>query len=57
MQIKGDVDQQKVMVFYIGGDGILRYQGRFCVPGINGLRGRILVEAHELRYTIYLGLT
>lgn len=38
MKIKEDVGQQKVMAFEIGGDGILRYKGRLCVPLVDGLR-------------------
>ena len=46
MQIKKDMGQQKVMSFEIAGDGILRYQGRLCVPDVDGLRKRILDKAH-----------
>ena len=28
--------------FSLQGDGVLRYQGRLCVPNIDGLRNRIL---------------
>lgn len=41
------------MTFKIVGDDILRYQERLCVPNIDGLRERILVEAHDSRYTIH----
>ena len=44
---------QKMIAFKIASDGILRYQGRLCVPNVYGLQGRILDKAHELRYTIY----
>ncbi|KAF3684086.1 CCHC-type integrase [Capsicum annuum] len=47
MQIKKDMGQQKVMSFEIGGDGILRYQGRLCVPNVNGLQKRILDEGNR----------
>ena len=57
IQIKNDVGQQKVMSFEISGDGILRYQGRLCVPNLDGLGGRILVNAHESLYLVHLGLT
>lgn len=30
--------QQKVMDFEIRGDDILRYQGKLCVPNVDGLR-------------------
>lgn len=41
------------MAFEIGGDCILKYQGRLCVPYVDGLRERILTEAHESRYTVH----
>ena len=39
------------------GDGVLRYQGRLCVPNVDGLRNQILEEAHGSRYSIHLGST
>ncbi|XP_070040552.1 uncharacterized protein [Nicotiana tomentosiformis] len=41
----------------IGEDGVLRLQGRICVPNVDGLRERILEEAHSSRYSIYPGTT
>ena len=57
MQIKKDMGQQKVMSFEIGGDGILRFQGRLCVPNVDGLQERILNEVHTSRYVIHPGST
>lgn len=37
-------------------DGVFRYQGRFCVPNVNGLRNHNIQEAHGSCYSIYLGL-
>ncbi|XP_070017938.1 uncharacterized protein [Nicotiana sylvestris] len=34
-----------------GEDGVLRLQGRLCVPNIDGLREKILEEAHSSRLT------
>ncbi|XP_070056743.1 uncharacterized protein [Nicotiana tomentosiformis] len=34
-------------------DGVLRMQGRICVPKVDGLRELILEEAHSFRYSIY----
>ncbi|XP_070025852.1 uncharacterized protein [Nicotiana sylvestris] len=39
----------------IGEDGVLQLQGRLCVPNVDGLRERILEEAHSLRYSIHPG--
>ena len=41
--------------FSLGGDGVLRYQGRLCVPKVDDLRNRILEESHGSRYSIYRG--
>ncbi|XP_070022148.1 uncharacterized protein [Nicotiana sylvestris] len=40
---------------FIGEDGVLRLQGRLCVPNVVGLRERILEEAHSLWYSIHPG--
>ena len=40
-----------------GRGGVLRYEGRFCVPNVDGMRNRIVEEAHGSRYSIHLGLT
>ncbi|WMV50693.1 hypothetical protein MTR67_044078 [Solanum verrucosum] len=37
--------------------GMLRYQGRLCVPNVGELRQHILVEAHNSRYFIHPGAT
>ncbi|XP_070022149.1 uncharacterized protein [Nicotiana sylvestris] len=41
----------------MGKDGVLRLQGRLCVPNVDGLRERILEEAHKSWYSIHLGAT
>ena len=43
--------------FSLRGDGVLRYQQRLCVPDVDGLRDRILEEAHGSHYSIHLGST
>ena len=35
----------------------MSYQGRLCVLNVDGLRNRILEEAHGSRYSIYPGFT
>ena len=45
------------MAFEIGSDGILRYQGRLCVPDVDGVWMRILDKAHTLRYVVHPGST
>ena len=39
----------------IGDDGVLRMQGRICMPNADGLQKLILEEAHSSRYSIYPG--
>lgn len=39
----------------LGDDGVLRLQGRVCVPNVDGLRKLILEEAHNSRYSIHPG--
>ncbi|KAH0707222.1 hypothetical protein KY290_011779 [Solanum tuberosum] len=51
------VHQQKVEVFSQGGDGVLCYQGRLCVPNVVELRQQILTEAHNSRYSSQSGAT
>ncbi|XP_070050022.1 uncharacterized protein [Nicotiana tomentosiformis] len=36
-------------------DGTLRYQGRLCVPNVDGLRERIMIEANAFRYSVHPG--
>ena len=55
LELKGAVQNQRVEVFFRGRDGVLRYQGRFCVPEVGELRHHIPVEAHNFRYSIHLG--
>ena len=57
LELKGAVNNQRVEVFSQGGDGVLRYQGRLCVPNVGELRQHILAEAHNSRYSIHPGST
>ena len=41
--------------FSLGEGGVLKYQGRLCVPDVDGLRVWILEEAHRSNYSIHLG--
>ncbi len=38
VKLKDSVKDQKVEVFSQGGDGVLRLQGRMCVPYVDHLR-------------------
>ena len=57
LELKGAVNNQKVEDFSQGGYGVLRYQGRLCVPNVGELRQQILEETHNSRYSIHPGAT
>ncbi|XP_070004643.1 uncharacterized protein [Nicotiana sylvestris] len=38
-------------------DGTVRYQGRLCVPDIDGPRKRIMAESHTSKYSVQPGST
>ena len=51
--MKANVHKQRLLGFEKEGDGVLNYQGRLCVPRVDGLQERILKEAHSTRYSIH----
>ena len=57
LEHKGAVHSHRVEVFSQGGDGVLRYQGRLCVPDVGELRQHILSKTHNSRYSIHTGST
>ena len=57
LELKGAVKNQRVEVLSQGGDGVLRYKVRLCLPDVGELRHHILAEAHNSRYFIHLGAT
>ncbi|XP_055821995.1 uncharacterized protein LOC129890472 [Solanum dulcamara] len=44
LQLKDDIHKQKVMAFAKRGDGVLRYQERLCIPSVDGIRERIMID-------------
>ncbi|XP_049373445.1 uncharacterized protein LOC125838428 [Solanum verrucosum] len=54
---QANVQSQRILAFEQGGDGVLRFQGRLCVPMVDGLQERIMEEAHSFRYSIHPGST
>ena len=42
LELKANVHKQKVIAFEKWGDGVLRYQGRLCVPRVNELQEKIM---------------
>ena len=57
LELKDAVNNQRVEVFFQGGDVVLRYQGRLCVPNVGELRQHILAEAQNSQYSIHPGST
>ncbi|WMV37778.1 hypothetical protein MTR67_031163 [Solanum verrucosum] len=57
VELKDVVLKKSVEAFSQGGDGVLRYQGRLCVPNVDDLREQILTEAHSSQYSIHPGAT
>ncbi|WMV41032.1 hypothetical protein MTR67_034417 [Solanum verrucosum] len=47
--------KKSVEAFSQGGDGVLRCEGRLCVPNDDDLREQIFSEAHSSRYSIHSG--
>ena len=57
LEHKGAVHDQREESFSQGGEGVLHYQGRLCVPDVGELRQKILVEAHNSIHSIHQGFT
>ncbi|XP_070032154.1 uncharacterized protein [Nicotiana tomentosiformis] len=58
VQLKEGIHNHKTMAFSLGvDDGTLWYQGCLCVPNVDGLRERIMIEAHTYRYSVHPGST
>ena len=57
LELKGAVHNQRLEVISQVGDGVLRYQGRLCVPDVGEWRKNIPVVTHNSRYSIHLGDT
>ena len=57
LELKANVQKQRVLAFEQGGDGVLRYQSRLCVLMVDGLQERVMEEAHSSRYSIHPGST
>ena len=39
--------------FALGGDNILRYLDRLCIPDVDDLRTKIISEDHGYRYLVH----
>ena len=54
--LKARVRKQRVLSFEQRGDGVLKYQGKLCVPKVEELQERIL-ESHSSYYSSHVGFT
>ncbi|XP_070004819.1 uncharacterized protein [Nicotiana sylvestris] len=58
VQLKEGIHKHKTTAFSPGMEhNTLRYQRRLCVPNVDGLQERIMVEAHTSRYSMHPGST
>jgi len=48
---------EKAKDFMIGGDGVLRFRGRVCIPKDLEVKGLILQKGHKSRFSMHLGMT
>ena len=53
MELKDSALKNNNESFSQGEDGVLRYQGKLCVPYVDGLREKITEEAHGSRHSIH----
>ena len=56
-KVREQLGSDKVRDFALGDDGILRFQGRICVPNDVEVRKLILGEGHKSRFSLHPGMT
>ncbi|KAH0681196.1 hypothetical protein KY284_022281 [Solanum tuberosum] len=57
LKLKEIVQQGMTKAFELTQEGVLRCQNRLCVPNVDELRKRIMMEAHHSRYSVHPGST
>ena len=57
LKIKQEVQGGKNMIYSINDKGVLLFGTRLCVPNVEDLRKRLMMEAHVTPYAIHLGST
>ncbi|XP_070041464.1 uncharacterized protein [Nicotiana tomentosiformis] len=57
IKLRESIPQQRQPLFELTEVGVLRYQGRLCVPSVGELHAKILSEAHYSRYAVHPGAT
>ena len=56
-RVKEQLESDEVRDFTLGDDGILRFQGRVCVPDDVEVKKLILEEGHKSRLSLHPGMT
>ena len=57
LDLKVNVHKKRVLTFIKWVEGVLNYQGRLCVPRVDGIEKRIMEKAHSSICFIHLGST
>ncbi|XP_075074479.1 uncharacterized protein LOC142162073 [Nicotiana tabacum] len=57
VNIRNSVKSKEILVFSLDEDGVLKMNGRLCMPDVDGLCNEIMDEAHSSRYSIHPGST
>ncbi|XP_019228874.1 PREDICTED: uncharacterized protein LOC109209964 [Nicotiana attenuata] len=53
VKIMESISHQKKHLFELPEDEVLKYKGRLCVSDVSGLRGQIMIEIHQSKYSIH----
>ena len=53
--MKENVKNQRLLAFEQGGDGVLKYQGRLCVPNMDGHQDLIMEKYHSTTFSFDSG--
>ena len=56
-RVKEQLGSDETRDFALGNDGILRFQGRICVPNDAEVKKLILEEGHKSRLSLHPGMT
>ena len=54
---KESVESGKKSEFGVSADGVIRFQGRLCVPDARSIKEEILTEVHNTPYLVHPGTT
>nr|XP_009802235.1 PREDICTED: uncharacterized protein LOC104247816 [Nicotiana sylvestris] len=57
VNIRNSVKSKEILAFSLDEDGVLKMNGRLCMPDVDGFRNEIMDEAHSSRYSIHPGST